>query len=195
MVLTASGLTGITLHAPVGALIDATRAKRGPPDRPGIVALSACALAIAFFPTPPVVFGADMAMAVLGAIFAPTVAAITLGLYERDALPARLGRNAAVDRAGNLFIAGVAGVVGTLLSQRAVFYLVPFFGVFTVIAVLSIAPGAIDHERARGLEHEAAPDVHEKPASWEFLVTRRPFLVLATAAALFHFASAPCCRS
>src|SRR5262245_29143058 len=117
-VLTLSGLIGITLHVPVGALIDATRAKRGLLIA-GIVALSACALSIAFLPTFTVVLTADMVMAVLGSVFAPTVAAITLGLCEREALPARLGRNAAFDRAGNLVIAAVAGMVGTAVSQRA----------------------------------------------------------------------------
>jgi MFS family permease len=185
-VLTISGLTGIMLHAPVGALIDATRAKRGLLIA-GIIALSACALSIAASPTVPVVLAADIVMAVLGAIFAPTVAAITLGLFERDALPGRLGRNAAFDRAGNLFIAAVAGAVGTTFSQRAVFYLVPFFGVFTILTILSIPSRAIDHQRARGLD----PDLRERAASWQVLLTRRPFLVLAAAAALFHFASAP----
>src|SRR5262245_16721000 len=58
-VLTLSGLTGITLHVPVGALIDATRAKRGLLIA-GVVALSACALAIAFWPTFWVVLCADL---------------------------------------------------------------------------------------------------------------------------------------
>ena len=48
----------------------------------------------------PVVLAADVVMAVLGAVFAPTVAAITLGLVGRADLAERLGRNAAYDRAG-----------------------------------------------------------------------------------------------
>jgi hypothetical protein len=188
-VLTLSGLIGITLHVPVGALIDATRAKRGLLIG-GVLALSVCALAIAFVPTFSVVLTADMVMAVLGAVFAPTVAAITLGLCEREALPARLGRNAAFDRAGNLVIAAVAGMVGTAVSQRAIFFLVPFLGTFTALAILSIPSRAIDHERARGLDPDR-DHVHEEPASWRVLVTCTPLIVLATAAALFHFASAP----
>ena len=96
-------------------------------------------------------------MAVAGAIFAPTVAAITLGMTPQQALPARLGRNAAFDRAGNIFIAVLAGLVGWAFSQRAVFYLVPFFAVLTSLAVLSIPAHAIDHDRARGLVHSPRP--------------------------------------
>jgi predicted MFS family arabinose efflux permease len=188
-VLTVSGLLGIALHAPVGALIDATRAKRGLLIV-GTWALAACALAIATTPTLPVVIAADMAMAVLGAVFAPTVAAMTLGLVGRDALPVHLGRNAAFDRAGNLFIAALAGLVGTLVAQKAVFFLVPFFAVLATAAILAIPARAIDHERARGFEHG---DAHrdERPAGWRAVVARKPFLVLAGAALLFHFANGP----
>jgi MFS family permease len=137
-VLTVSGLIGITLHAPIGALIDATHHKRGLIIA-GTCALAASALAIAWAPTFPVVLSADILMAVAGAIFAPTVAAITLGMTPQQALPSRLGRNAAFDRAGNIFIAVLAGFVGWAFSQRAIFYLVPFFAVLTTLAVLSIA--------------------------------------------------------
>jgi predicted MFS family arabinose efflux permease len=184
-VLTVSGLLGIALHAPIGAFIDATRGKRGLLIV-GTWALAACAIAIATTPTLPVVIAADMAMAVLGAVFAPTVAAVTLGLVGRNALPVHLGRNAAFDRAGNLFIAAAAGLVGTYVAQRAVFFLVPFFAVLATLAVISIPARAIDHERARGFEHG-----DERPAGWRAIVARKPFLVLAGAALLFHFANGP----
>jgi MFS family permease len=186
-VLTISGLIGISMHAPIGALIDATRAKRGLIVA-GVAALSACAVAIAWFPTIPVVFAADVTMAILGAVFAPVVAAITLGLVHQDELAARLGRNAACDRTGNLFIAAVAAAVGTAFGQRAVFCLVPFFGVWTVWVVLSIPSHAIDHERARGWTHKGAS--LNEPIGWGPLLTDKPLLILASVAALFHLANA-----
>jgi MFS family permease len=81
-------------------------------------------------------------------------------------------------------------LVGWAFSQRAVFYLVPFFAVLTTLAVLSIPANAIDHDRARGLAHSSATD-HEQPARWRVLLERRPLLVLTAANALFHFANAP----
>jgi MFS family permease len=188
-VLTVSGLIGITIHAPIGALIDATHHKRGL-IIVGTCALAASALAIAWAPTFPVVLSADILMAVAGAIFAPTVAAITLGMTPQQVLPPRLGRNAAFDRAGNIFIAVLAGLVGWAFSQRAVFYLVPFFAVLTTLAVLSIPAHAIDHDRARGFVHSSATD-HEHAARWRVLLERRPLMVLTAANALFHFANAP----
>ena len=187
-VLTVSGLIGITLHMPIGALIDATNFKRGL-IVVGTCALAVSALAIAWSPTFPVVLTADILLAIAGAIFAPTVAAITLGITKQQALPARLGRNAAFDRAGNIFIAILAGLVGWAVSQRAVFYLVPLFAVLTTFAVLSIPANAIDHDRARGLDNHG-PE-HQKPLGWSVLLESQPLLILTTANALFHFANAP----
>jgi MFS family permease len=189
-VLTVSGLIGITLHTPIGALIDATHFKRGLIIA-GTGALAMCALAIAWAPTMPVVLGADIVMAVAGAIFAPTVAAITLGIISTQALAGRLGRNTAFDRAGNIFIAVLAGWIGWVFSQRAVFYLVPLFAVLTSLAVLSIPAHSIDHERARGLRDSSNKIDHEQPVSWRVFLERRSLVVLAAANAVFHFANAP----
>ncbi|MEJ1156703.1 MFS transporter [Prosthecomicrobium sp. N25] len=189
-VLTASGLVGITLHTPMGMIIDATRSKRALIVA-GVAALSVCALAIAWRPSVPVVLAADIVMAALGGLFAPTVAAITLGLSGPGELAARIGRNVAFDRLGNLAVAALAAAVGTAVSLTAVFYLVPFFAVLTTVAILSIPASAIDHERARGLDSKAAAERPGPPAGWFKLLTYRPFLLLAAVTILFHFANAP----
>jgi len=186
-VLTVSGLLGITLHTPIGALIDATRAKRGLIIA-GVALLAVSAVAIVRAPIWQVVLAADIGMAVLGAIFGPTVAAITLGLVLPGDLAMRLGRNAATDRAGNIFIAALAGFVGWWLTQRAVFYLVPLFACLSAVAVLAIPARAIDHERARGFARLEEGD--RQPLAWRSLLESRPLLVLAASAALFHFANA-----
>lgn len=186
VVLTLSGLIGITAHAPMGAFIDSTRGKRGLLIA-GVALLAVCAIAIERAPVPPVVLAADIVMAVAGAIFAPTVAAITLGLYGRAQFAAHVGRNLVFDRIGNIAVAILAGAVGWWLSQRALFYLVPVFAALAVAAVLSIPARAIDHERARGLDARGA----QTPAAWRALLRHRKLLALAAGAALFHFANAP----
>ena len=126
----------------------------------------------------------------MGAVFAPTVAAITVGIVARELLAARLARNAACDRAGNIFAAAVAGLAGWALSLEAVFYLIPLFAVLSAAAVLSVPAAAIDHERARGLDGAQAED-RPHAESWRAMLRHRPLLVLAAAMALFHFANAP----
>jgi MFS family permease len=59
----------------------------------------------------------------------------------------------------------------------------------TSLIVLSIPRYAIDHERARGgLSGSKTAYVH--PSGWDVLAVCKPLLVLAGAAALFHFANA-----
>ena len=186
-VLTVSGLLGIALHTPVGAMIDAARAKRA--LLVGAVALLAiCAVAIERRPTGPVVFAADLTMAVLGGVFAPTVAALTLGLVPEPVFPSRLARNAVWDRIGNLTIAAIVGAVGWWWSQRTTFYLIPVFAVVSAMVMLTIPADAIDHERARGF---ASSQIVEQPQGfWTLLTENRPLLILALIAATFHFANA-----
>lgn len=186
-ILTISGILGIAFQAPIGALIDATHGKRGLLVA-SVILLAASAIAIERAPIGPVVLMADIVMAILGAVFAPTVAAITLGMVEPHRLAGRLGRNTAFERAGNLFIAMIVGFVGWQLSQRAVFYLVPFFAFLSVAVILSIPANAIDHARARGFE-AGAPSVAPLPW-WRILLDCPPFAILAATLALFHFANA-----
>ncbi len=187
LVMTASGLIGLATRAPIGGFIDATRFKRS-----AIVAAAAVlgvsALAITLAPVFPVVLMAYAMIAEAGAVFGPAVAAITLGVLGRQGLAAWLGRNAAFDHAGNVFIACLAGITGWWFGQQAVFYLVPIFAGFAAMAVLSIPAGAIDHARARGLDGDRC---ERQPAGWRALLECQPLAIFAGCVALFHFANAP----
>lgn len=186
-VLTVSGLIGICLHAPIGAFIDQTRAKRAL-IASAVLLLATCAVAIEQNPTVPVVATADIVMAGLGAIFAPTVAAITLGATTPDHFSGRIGRNAVWDRIGNVFIASTSGTIGWWLGIQSVFYLVPILAFPAIIAVLSIPAGAIDHERARGLPSHAHAEAPEH--LWSFFLKHGFFLTLCAVAFVFHFGNA-----
>jgi MFS family permease len=188
LVTTVGGLLGLAVQTPIGGLIDATRAKRA-------LVVSALAVlavgAVTIFAAPdfwPVMF-ANSAIAAVGDVFGPAVAALTLGLYTRAALARRMGRNSAFDHAGNVAIAAAAGAVGWAFSQRAVFLLVPVFAVLASLAVLSIPARVIDHLRARGGDK---PDDGEAQASGPgILLSCRPLLLYAGCTMLFHFANAP----
>jgi len=132
-------------------------------------------------------------MAVVGDVFGPAVSALTLGLYARKKLAARMGRNAAFDHAGNVVIALVAGAVGFLFSQKAVFLLVPVFALFSTIAVLSIRPEAIDQKRARGADSDwqAGSSSVSGAGGLKLLFHSRPLLIFSLCIMLFHFANAP----
>jgi MFS family permease len=189
-VTTISGLFGLAAQTPVGAAIDATHSKRG------VVVLALAVLAVGaavIFTVPSFwpVLVAKALMAAVGDVFGPAVAALTLGLVTRARLARRMGRNAAFDHAGNVAIAAVAGVVGYLFSQRAVFLTVPVFAVLASMAVLSIPRLAIDENRARGLGDGAARTDDAQPSGYRVLLQSEPLVVYALCAMLFHFANAP----
>src|SRR5438876_1974035 len=162
LVTALSGWLGLAMQTPIGAAIDTT-----PRKREAIVVTLAVLVAgaVCLFVAPrfwPVLM-ANAAMAVVGDVFAPAVAGLTLGLVQSQVLARRLGRNAAFDHAGNVAIAAVAGAVGWLCSQRAVFLLAPVCAVLAAAAALSIPAAAIDARRARGAqegqEGESTPAV------------------------------------
>ncbi len=189
LVTTASGLLGLLVQTPIGAAIDTTRAKRAL-IVVALGVLAAGAVVIYALPTFWPVMIANTLIAVVGDVFGPAVSALTLGLYARRALAGRLGRNSAFDHAGNVAIAAAAGAVGWLVSQRAVFLLVPICAAMATLATLSIPAGAIDHDRARGADTD---DRSAAPAAsgLRVLLNNRPLLVFAICALLFHFANAP----
>ncbi len=189
VVTTVSGLLALTVQTPAGALIDVSRAKRGLVVG-SLLVLGAGAVTIFLWPSFWPVMAANTAMAMVGDLFGPAVAALTLGLYAQAALARRLGRNSAFDHAGNVAIALAAGAVGWAFSQRAVFLLVPVFAAAAAASVLSIPGMAIDHDRARGAGGGHGPD-EAGVSVWKILGGCRPLLIFGVCAMLFHFANAP----
>ena len=190
LVTTIPGLLGLAVQAPIGAAIDETRAKRGAIVLALVVLGIGAAVIFAWPSFWPVVI-ANSLMAIVGDVFGPAVAALTLGLYARKQLARRMGRNSAFDHAGNVAIAVIAAAVGYAFSQRAVFLLVPAFAVLAGIAVLSIPAGAIDLARARDLDQE--PDAGGRstgPAGYGILFKSRPLVIFGLCVMLFHLANA-----
>ena len=188
LVTTIAGLLGLAVQAPIGAAIDETRAKRGAIILALVVLGIGAAVIFAWPSFWPVVI-ANSLMAIVGDVFGPAVAALTLGLYRRKQLARRMGRNSAFDHAGNVAVALVAAAVGYAFSQRAVFLLVPVFAVLAGIAVLSIPAGAIDLARARDLDPEPAGR-STGPAGYGILFKSRPPVVFGLCVMLFHLANA-----
>jgi MFS family permease len=190
VVTTISGLLGLVVQTPIGAAIDGTRAKRGAIVL-ALAVLSVAAIIIFAWPSFWPVLFANSLMAIVGDVFGPAVAALTLGLFARKQLARRMGRNSAFDHAGNVGIAVVAAAVGYAFSQRAVFLLVPVFAGLASIAVLSIPATAIDYNRARDLDDEhGVAATAPKPADYGILFKSRPLVVFGLCVMLFHLANA-----
>jgi len=189
-VTTIGGFIGLAAQTPAGGAIDATHRKRATVVA-GLVLLAIGAVVIFAAPRFWPVLIANATIAVVGDIFGPAVAALTLGLYARNQLARRMGRNSAYDHAGNVAVAAAAGALGYLVSQRAVFLLVPVFALLAIAATLSIPHGAIDQDRARGLDDPAAGAPAPTASGMRMLLKTRPLVLYAVCAMLFHFANAP----
>jgi len=187
LVTTLGGWLGLAAQTPLGWLLDHTGRKRGL-LMIALAVLGAGAAMIALFPTFWPVLVANAGMQIVSGVFGPAVAALTVGLFAREALTRRIGRNMAFARAGNLTIAAVAAGLAWTFSPRAVFLQVPISAVAAIVAAYSIPHRAIDLRRARGLE---SGEDKGGPAHWKVLLRSRPLVVFGLCSLLYEFADAP----
>jgi MFS family permease len=187
-----TGIAGVIVQTPAGAMVDRITARRGIVVG-AVVVLVAGALVMwstaAFWP----IVIANGVVSVVSDFFGPTVTALTLGLTARNMLARRLGRNGAFDHAGNIVTALTIGAIGTWMSERAVFLLVPVLGVLAIAATLSIPGDAVDQQRACGMDKDQGDEESAGAGTSRSIINLlryRPLLVLAACAFLFHLANA-----
>jgi len=186
LALTIGGIAGIASQAPAGALVDRLRSKRAL-IAIGVFALAVGALVIASRPAFWPVVSAQMLIGMMSAFFGPAIAAISLGIVGPELFDRRQGRNQTFNSAGNVVAAIVMGLIGYLVSNRAVFLFVVVLAVPTLLSLLAIRPDEIDYEMARGArdgEHDGAP------ATIRNLLRDHPLLIFLCCAVMFHFANA-----
>lgn len=191
MVMSIAGLAGIAAQTPAGALIDISKAKRGLVVAAAAVATIACLL-LPLFPQFWLVAVTQAVAGASGAIFAPALAAIALGIVGPRTFAARIGRNEAFNHAGNATAALLAGGAAYFYGPVVVFWLLAAMAVASIFATLSIPAAAIDDQVARGLDKvaDADEDGKSKASGFEVLFTCRPLLIFAVATVLFHFSNA-----
>ncbi len=206
--MTVMGVAGLVAQTPAGALIDAVREKRTVIAM-AFAVVAAGALAMVARPTPPVVLSAQAMIGSAGAVFGPALAAVSLGLVGHAGLARRMGRNQALDHAGNVAAAALAGVIGDTVGYGGIFVLAAAMCLAGAVAAALIRGSEIDHARARGGE-AVPPGVSGEPmldkeldarplattvkapriAGLGELVTDRRIAAFGVAVVLFHFANA-----
>ena len=192
LVMSLATIAGIVAQTPAGAMVDATRAKRLIMIAAALIVTAASLLLPLMASFWPVAISQSIAHAA-GVIFAPAIAAVSLGIFGVSAFTARIGRNETFNHAGNAVGAVIAGAAAYALGPSAVFYLMALMSVGSLISVLAIPARAIDHEVARGLSDRKAGDAEtrdEQPSGLSILLTCRPLLIFAICVALFHLANA-----
>ncbi|CAN5295597.1 MFS transporter [soil metagenome] len=192
VVMSVAALAGIVAQTPAGALIDVSKAKRALVIAAAVIVTMAC-LVLPLVPQFWLVAATQAVAGVSAAIFAPAIAAITLGIVGPRAFAARIGRNEAFNHAGNAVSAMLAGGLAYFYGPIVVFWLLAGMAVASIFATLSIPAGCIDDRVARGLadmSHGGQPEVKNSVSGFHVLLTSRPLLIFAVATVLFHFSNA-----
>lgn len=185
LVMTIGGIAGMLATTPLGALADASKAKRFMVGFCAALVIAA-SLAILFVPTVTFVAASQIATGIAGAAIGPAVAGLTLGLVGQKGLAPQLGRNEAWNHGGNVFAAAGAGFFGYEFGLTAVFILMTAMAAGSIVAVMMIKPDDIDHDAARGIE-KTEGEAAAAPSGFSVLWKSTPLLILAATLMLFHF--------
>lgn len=186
LALTIGGIVGIASQTPAGGLVDWLRSKRAL-IAAGVVGLAIGALLIAFFPRFWPVLTAQTLIGAMSSFFMPAIAAISLGMVGHKHFDRRQGRNQTFNSAGNVTAAVMMGLIGYLISNRAIFFFVTALGAPTILSLLLIRPEEIDYELARGAKDG---EDHGNPAGIGDLLRDHPLTIFLGCAVFFHFANA-----
>ncbi|WP_250468224.1 MFS transporter [Caballeronia sp. GAFFF2] len=189
-VMTLGGIAGMLATSPAGALVDATRYKRGLIVVAGVMTTLA-SLVLWVSHDYWMVAASQILTAVTGAALGPAVAGVTLGMVRERGFDRQFGRNQVANHAGNVVAAALSGWLGWRFGFGAVFVLAGLFGAMTVISTLLIRRDSIDHDSARGLGASSSKEREREHASgFRMLLTCKPLLLLAASLAMFHLGNA-----
>lgn len=184
-VIAVPGIIGILIQPPAGALIDRTRYKRFLLIGASIV-IAICCYALIISGDFYVTLISQALVGFVQSVYAPCVAAITLGIVGHALLSQRIGRNESFNHMGNMGAAIIAGLLGRFISYEAIFYFSMLQCLALVVAVLMIKEKDIDHELARA----AAKDEEAKVVGLKDLFRNHAILFFTISMGLFHLANA-----
>ena len=175
-------ITAMVSQIPAGVLVDALRGKRKAAAA-GTLAIGVCALLLAVWPAPLPVLTAQVLHGFASCVLTPGIAAVSLELVGHAALGERAGRNARFAALGNGLAAGAMGLLGSYVSEQAVFLLT------AVLCVPALATLPFIDAKPQPPTRRAAIGGAGR-AELVALLSDRRLLVFAACAVLFHLADA-----
>ena len=191
-VMAVGGIGAIVAQAPAGALVDRTTAKRAVIVG-GALTVTAGSLMMPLFPGFASISILQALTGIAGSVFAPALAAITLGVVGPRFFSRRIGRNESFNHAGNASAAAITGGLAYFFGPVVVFWVLAALAAGSVIATLRIPRDAIDHDLARGMDHaqaESRRQPRRQPARLTVLLHNQRLMIFAATVIAFHFANA-----
>ncbi|OBF48979.1 MFS transporter [Mycobacterium sp. 852002-53434_SCH5985345] len=187
-VMAVGGIGAIVAQAPAGALVDRSTAKRAL-IIVGALTITVGSLAMPLFPGFYSISVLQALTGIAGSVFAPALAAITLGVVGPRYFSRRIGRNESFNHAGNASAAAITGGLAYFFGPVVVFWVLAVMAAASVLATLRIPGDAIDHDVARGMDHVRGGP-HETPSRMAALLHNRRLMIFAATVIAFHFANA-----
>lgn len=187
LALSLGGVAGLICATPMGVLVDAARGKRWLIALASVVVTLTC-LAIPLAPRFGPVVAAGVIGSVVGTLFAPAIASLSLGIVGPARFPARAGRNEAMFHAGNAACNVAVLGLSAAMGNAVVFWVLAISALASVAAVLAIPERAIDHGLARGLDAGAGSHGGH-PSRWQALLASGPLMIFALCGGLFDLAN------
>ncbi len=187
-VMAVGGIAGIVAQTPLGALVDRTTAKRALLIG-GALTVTAGALAMPLFPGFSTISVLQVVTGIAGSVFAPALAAVTLGAVGPGLFAKRVGRNEAFNHAGNASAAAVTAGLAYFFGPAVVFWILAGTAALSIVATLRVPREAIDHDVACGMDH-APGQPHPQVSRFAVLLRNRRLMTFAAVVVVFHFANA-----
>jgi len=187
-VMGVGGIAAIIAQTPVGAFVDRTTGKRALVVA-GAITVTVGALAMPVFPGFVAISLLQALTGVAGSVFAPALAAITLGLVGARFFARRIGRNESFNHAGNATAGAVTACLAYFFGPAVVFWVLAATAALSVVATLRIPGDAIDHDVARGMDHRSG-EAHPQPSGFAVLFHDRRLPIFTAAMVTFHLANA-----
>jgi MFS family permease len=188
LVMGIGGIAAIAAQTPVGALVDRTTAKRALIVA-GALTVTVATLAMPLFPRFAAISVLQALTGAAGSVFAPALAAVTLGLVGTRQFSRRIGRNESFNHAGNATAGALTGALAYGFGPVVVFWVLAAMAALSVVATLRIPGDAIDHDLARGIDHDAGGP-GPRPSGLAKVFRDRRLLTFAAAMVAFHLANA-----
>ena len=179
-------VVAICAQMPGGALVDMVHRKRDI-TAIAIALVAISALMIAFAPSVPVVWIAQVLHALGSVVITPAIAAVTLALCGHQSFGERLGGNARHAAMGSALAAGTFGLASTHLGQQSIFLITAALALPAIASLFAIRPGPCPPAAA---DHMAiAPPEDRDTRPW--IIFRDPTIhVFALCVILFHLSNA-----
>jgi len=186
--LTLGGLVTVAAGPFAGGVIDRSHSKRALIAY-ALAMLTAGALLLAFTTKWNGVAPAQVLIGLAGAIIAPVLAAITLGIVGGAGFDRQFGRNQGFNSAGNVVTALLLAGISYLNGVRSIFFVTAVLTVPALLVLSKINPKDIDNNRARG--ERPTDGQYAAPESWwRAIFTNRTFALFLLCCFLFHLANA-----